>query len=151
VPAEASLGAEVPVPVVLLPTHLGGLLCAEPLNAEPPERRRRNRMSKFTVYADKQNEFRWKFMASNNSVIAKSYESFKRKEDCLVSLSLLQKDITGAAIDHEVRAAVDSKVTAQSPITPAIVVAADSKVVVPTPALAASPAVSPAPVVVAQN
>jgi uncharacterized protein YegP (UPF0339 family) len=108
-------------------------------------------MSKFTVYSDKQNEFRWKFLASNDRVIAKSYESFKRKEDCLTSLSLLQKDITGAAIDHEVRAAVDVKATAQSPISSAVVAAVEVKAVVPTPVLAASPAVSPAPVVVAQN
>ena len=103
-------------------------------------------MSKFTVYTDKQNEFRWKFFANDNRVIAKSGEGFKVKEDCLASLSLLQKDITGAAVDHEVRAAA-----AQGTLAPAIVAADDVKVVASAPALAASPAVSPVPAVVAKN
>ena len=61
-------------------------------------------MSKFTVYTDKNSEFRWKFAANNDQVVAKSGRAFTSKEDCLKSLSLLQKDITGATVDPTVQA-----------------------------------------------
>ena len=90
-------------------------------------------MSKFTVYTDKHNEFRWKFHANNDSVVARSSEGFKRKEECLSSVSLLQKDIAGSTVVQDVLVAPQQK--AAAPI-PSPVVAIDVKAVVPTPALA---------------
>jgi uncharacterized protein YegP (UPF0339 family) len=103
-------------------------------------------MSKFTVYTDKQNEFRWKFAANDNTVIAKSSQGYKAKEDCLTSLTLLQKDITGAAVDHEIRAAAP-----QGSFAPAIGASSPVQGAVSAPAHAASPVVSPAPVVGLKN
>ena len=99
-------------------------------------------MAKFTVYTDKHNEFRWKFIASNNTVIAKSGESYIKQEDCLTSLSLLQKDIGGAPIGYQLRKGVH-------PLT--AVKSASSPVVASTPAIAAAPAISPVQPVPPQN
>ena len=100
-------------------------------------------MAKFTVYTDKHSEFRWKFVANNNTVVAKSGESYKRQEDCLASLSHLQKDIGGAAVDYQLRNGVHpiSTVTASAAPSPAV----------PSPAVAPSPAISPVPGVPPQN
>jgi len=103
-------------------------------------------MSKFTVFTDKHNEFRWKFVAGNGSVIAKSSEGFKVKEDCVASLTLLQKDVVGASVEHDVRAAAP-KVSPAS----AAVVSVEQKAAAPAPAVAASPAVAAAPAPVAHN
>jgi uncharacterized protein YegP (UPF0339 family) len=89
--------------------------------AEPPERTGGPPVAKFTVYTDKHNEFRWKFIASNNTVIAKSGESFKKQEDCLTSLTLLQKDITGASTDFQLRhGVVPATAVASPPVTPPV-------------------------------
>ncbi len=95
-------------------------------------------MSKFTVYTDKQSEFRWKFAANDNTIIAKSSQGYKVKEECLTSLSLLQKDITGATVDHEVRAAAPQASASPAPVAPA-------------PALASSPVAASTPGVIAKN
>jgi uncharacterized protein YegP (UPF0339 family) len=95
-------------------------------------------MSKFTVYADNQNEFRWKFAANDNTVIAKSSQGFKVKEECLTSLSLLQKEVGGATVDHEVRTTSPQVSPSPAPVAPA-------------PALASSPVAASSPGVVAKN
>lgn len=83
-------------------------------------------MSKFTVYSDKQNEFRWKFFANDNNVIAKSSQGYKAKDDCEKAVTLLQKDITGATIVHEGASVAAPAVLAGTPASaasPAAVVA----------------------------
>ncbi len=60
-------------------------------------------MSKFMLYTDKNNDFRWKFAASNDKVVARSSEGFRSKDDCIKSLELLQKEITGATVDPTVQ------------------------------------------------
>jgi len=80
-------------------------------------------MAKFTVYADKKNQFRWKFTASNKRVVARSFKAFARKEECLQSLTLLQKEISGAPVKHRVGKPAPGKPAAQAssarpPITP---------------------------------
>lgn len=90
-------------------------------------------MSMFTVYTDKQNEFRWKFTAANNAVIAKSSESFKVREDCVQSVTMLQKDVAGATVTHAAPGAVQ---------VPGPVAASGAK-----PGVTASPAVASKPVV----
>ncbi len=66
-------------------------------------------MAKFTVYTDKHEQFRWRFKASNDQVVAKSSEGYGRKEDCLQALSLLQRDIAGAAVTHKVKSKAGGK------------------------------------------
>lgn len=99
-------------------------------------------MAKFTVYTDKHDEYRWKFTASNDVVVAKSGESYKKQEDCLASLSLLQKDIGGAPVGFQLRKGVH-------PLT--AIKAVSAPVVSSTPAIAASPAISPVPGISPQN
>ena len=106
-------------------------------------------MSKFTVYTDKHGEFRWKFHAANNAVVAKSGESYKKQEDCLSSLHALQKEIGGAPVGYQLRKGT-------LPVTGATASAAHGHAhaaapgILPTPAIAgapglpASPAISPA-------
>lgn len=62
-------------------------------------------MSKFTLYTDKNNDFRWKLVASNDSVVARSSEGFRSKDDCIKSLELARKEISGATVDPTVQAA----------------------------------------------
>jgi uncharacterized protein YegP (UPF0339 family) len=59
-------------------------------------------MPKFTVYTDKNDKFRWKFIASTKRVVARSGKAYGRKEECLQSLGLLQKEISGAPVKHRV-------------------------------------------------
>jgi uncharacterized protein YegP (UPF0339 family) len=108
-------------------------------------------MAKFTVYNDKHFEFRWKFVGSNGRVVAKSGEGFKKQEDCVTSLTLLQKDIPGAALDYQLRKGVlpvppvkvgAAPVVASIPASPAIVA---SPVGAVAQAIAASQPNSPAP------
>ena len=99
-------------------------------------------MAKFTVYTDKHNEFRWKFIASNNVVVAKSGESYIKQEDCIASLSILQKDIGGAPVGYQLRKGVH-------PLT--AVKSASAPVIASATAIAASPAISPVPPVSPQN
>jgi uncharacterized protein YegP (UPF0339 family) len=63
-------------------------------------------MAKFTVYTDKHNEYRWKFVASNGIVVAKSGDSYLKEEECLASLNLLQQDIGGAPVGYQLRKGV---------------------------------------------
>jgi uncharacterized protein YegP (UPF0339 family) len=74
-------------------------------------------MSKFTVYTDKHEEFRWKFLANDESVVARSSGGFKRREDCLASVEVLRKDIAGATVLQA--AAAPSKAKGASPKAPA--------------------------------
>ncbi len=102
-------------------------------------------MSKFILYTDKNNDFRWKFVAANDQVIARSSEPYRVKDDCLKSLAQLQKDITGATVDPVVQVAPTKgilKAGAAPAVTPAIL-SAVTPAVIPavTPATAARPAV----------
>jgi uncharacterized protein YegP (UPF0339 family) len=95
-------------------------------------------MSKFTVYNDKHGEFRWKFVGSSNLVVARSGEGFKKQEDCIASLNLVQKDIPGAGLAFQLRNGI-LPATAVKPAPAPVVVGAPA-----APALAASPAIVPA-------
>ena len=99
-------------------------------------------MSKFTLYTDKNNEFRWKFTASNDHVVARSSEGHKTKDLCLESLGLLQKDVVGAAVDPVVMS-----VTGQKPVLPL----RQAPAAVVAPAGTNAPAISGAPVIAPGN
>lgn len=86
-------------------------------------------MPNFTVYTDKQNEYRWKFVGSNDAVLAKSSESFKVKDDCIKSLNMVQKDVVGATVQH-------APAAASTPVS-------GVKVGAPAQATASSPTVAP--------
>jgi uncharacterized protein YegP (UPF0339 family) len=75
-------------------------------------------MAKFTVYTDKHGAFRWKFHANNNVVVAKSGDSYPKQEDCVASLQLLQKDIGGAVVGHQLRKGTLPVTAASAPAAP---------------------------------
>jgi len=79
-------------------------------------------MPKFTVYTDRDEKFRWKFTASNKRVVARSGKGYGRKEECLQSLGLLQKEISGAPVRHRLGKRDPSKTPAPSasPRTPPV-------------------------------
>lgn len=103
-------------------------------------------MSKFTVYVDRQNEFRWKFAANDGAVVAKSSQGYRAKDDCVSALGLLQKEIAGATVDHEVRSPASPAAAATAPAS-----APGQKPVVPASLLAGTPDAAPAKGTVAQN
>ena len=71
-------------------------------------------MAKFRVYTDSKDQYRWKFIASNRKVVAKSSRAFAKREECLQSLTLLQKEIAGAPVKHRVGKAAPKKSPALS-------------------------------------
>lgn len=77
-------------------------------------------MSRFTLYTDKNNDFRWKFIASNDQVVARSSDVFNTKEEAIQSLELLKKDIGVATVDAVVQVS-QSKGMPQRVSAPAIV------------------------------
>jgi uncharacterized protein YegP (UPF0339 family) len=99
-------------------------------------------MARFIVHSDKHGEFRWKLVGSDNKVIGKAAEGFKRQEDCIASLNLLQADAPGAALDFRLRNGV-------RPVTPARASAAATPAVVAAPSPA--PALAPASTVAAAS
>jgi uncharacterized protein YegP (UPF0339 family) len=99
-------------------------------------------MAKFTVYSDKHNGFRWKFHASNGVVVAKSGASFNRQEDCLASLNLFQKDMSGAPVGYQLRKGVHPA-TAVKPSAP-VVASAPSTMAHPAGKVHAAASASPA-------
>jgi uncharacterized protein YegP (UPF0339 family) len=62
-------------------------------------------MAKFTLYTDKNNDFRWKFLAADEKVVARSSEGYHSKEECIKSLETLQKEIGGATLDPTIQTA----------------------------------------------
>ena len=76
-------------------------------------------MAKFTLYNDKLGDFRWRFLADDNAVIAKSSEGHKTKADCLASIEAIRKDAPGAAVDPELHPPPRVAVTRGSHAAPA--------------------------------
>ena len=52
----------------------------------------------FEVYQDKAGEWRWRFRASNNKIIADSGEGYVNKQDCLNGINLIKKEAPNAKI-----------------------------------------------------
>ena len=56
------------------------------------------RTTKFIIYRDKQNLYRWHLKASNGRIIAESGEGYKRKDRCEQAMS----DLSGNAYNAKV-------------------------------------------------
>jgi uncharacterized protein YegP (UPF0339 family) len=90
-------------------------------------------MSKFTLYTDKNHDFRWKFVANNEAIVARSSEGYRSKEDCIKSLEVLRSDIGASTVDPEVQVAPTKGVAGRAPTpspAPAVLPAAEVKAVV---------------------
>jgi len=55
----------------------------------------------FEVYKDKAGEWRWRFQASNNKIIADSGEGYINKQDCLHGIDLIKKETPNAGINFK--------------------------------------------------
>jgi len=45
---------------------------------------------KYVIYQDTSNQWRWRFIAANNRIIAVSSESYWNQQDCLASIALVK-------------------------------------------------------------
>lgn len=55
----------------------------------------------FEVYKDTREEWRWRFQASNNKIIAVSSEGYKNKGDCVHGIELVKKEAPEAKIVYK--------------------------------------------------
>jgi uncharacterized protein len=55
-------------------------------------------MSKFNVFKDARGEFRWRFQADNNKIVASSGEGYKNKADCEHAIDLIKKGAPKAQV-----------------------------------------------------
>ena len=62
---------------------------------------------KFEVYQDTRNEYRWRFRAGNQKIIATSGEGYRNKQDCLHGIQLIKTHAANASV-------VDTTTTHQS-------------------------------------
>lgn len=55
----------------------------------------------FFVYKDGIGEYRWRFYAPNNRIMADSGEGYKNKADCIAAINTLCREATdGVAIEY---------------------------------------------------
>lgn len=54
---------------------------------------------KFQVYKDHAGQFRFRFIAANNRIIANSGEGYYNKKDCLDAINLIKANAPSAPID----------------------------------------------------
>lgn len=54
-------------------------------------------MAKFIKYKDSASEWRWRFRANNNKIIADSGEGYKNKSDCEAAIKLVKEQAPNAS------------------------------------------------------
>ncbi len=54
-------------------------------------------MGAFFIYEDNKDEWRWRYRADNNEIIAVSSEGYKNKSDCKHGLDIIKKESAGAS------------------------------------------------------
>jgi len=58
-------------------------------------------MAKFVVYKDRGGEFRWRFQADNNKIVADSGEGYINKSDCLRGIEIVKTESPQARIEDK--------------------------------------------------
>lgn len=53
-------------------------------------------MARFVIYKDQRNEYRWRFRADNEEIIADSAEGYRHKSDCEHGIKLMKKESSAA-------------------------------------------------------
>lgn len=56
-------------------------------------------MSKFEVYVDKADQYRWRLKAANGENVAASGEGYTTKQSCLHGLDVVKREAPGAPIE----------------------------------------------------
>jgi uncharacterized protein YegP (UPF0339 family) len=55
----------------------------------------------FHVYRDTAKEYRWRFRANNNKIVADSAEGYVQKADCVAGIEIVKREAPTAAIKDE--------------------------------------------------
>lgn len=55
-------------------------------------------MAKFEVYPDKSGQWRWRFKANNERIVADSAESYVNKKDCIDGINIVKAQAPSAQI-----------------------------------------------------
>ena len=53
-------------------------------------------MAQFIIYKDQRGEYRWRFRANNNEIIADSAEGYRSKSDCEHGIALVKQQSPAA-------------------------------------------------------
>ena len=56
---------------------------------------------KFEIYEDAQDEYRWRFKASNGEIIADSAEGYTNKSDCRKGIRIVKKEAPEAKVEDK--------------------------------------------------
>ena len=56
-------------------------------------------MAKFTIYKDNAGEFRWRFRANNNEIVADSSEGYRNKADCRHGIDIVKEQSPTAPVE----------------------------------------------------
>jgi uncharacterized protein YegP (UPF0339 family) len=58
-------------------------------------------MAKFQIYTDAKGEYRWRFRANNNKIVADSAEGYVNKSDCKDGIEIVKNQAATATLDDE--------------------------------------------------
>ncbi len=58
-------------------------------------------MANFTMYKDTSSQWRWRFRANNNKIVAVSSESYINKQDCRDSIDIVKKESPTAPVEEQ--------------------------------------------------
>lgn len=56
---------------------------------------------RFQIYKDTSGQFRFRFLAANNRIIANSGEGYYNKKDCLDAINLIKTNAATAPVDDQ--------------------------------------------------
>lgn len=62
-------------------------------------------MASFKIYKVARDEYRWRFQADNNKIVADSAEGYKNKDDCKAGIEIVKKQGPTATVDDQTAAA----------------------------------------------
>lgn len=58
-------------------------------------------MANFRIYKDSKGEYRWRFRANNNEIVADSAEGYKNKADCEGGIKIVKEQAATATTTDE--------------------------------------------------
>ena len=58
-------------------------------------------MATFIIYKDHIGEYRWRFRANNNEIVADSAEGYKSKADCQRGIDIVKQQSPSANVVHQ--------------------------------------------------
>jgi uncharacterized protein YegP (UPF0339 family) len=62
-------------------------------------------MATFFIYKDNSGEYRWRFRANNNEIVADSSEGYKNKADCQHGIDIVKQQSPSASVVDQTESA----------------------------------------------